>query len=869
MFAVIFYDDLVLMGILYVLHLITFIGLFRKMSIPLWYAAIPVVAEWKISGVVFKSMRTFYHALLTLCIFSFAAWYVGNESVTAFAFIFFELIVYAFFMMRLYFMISRSFGKGIPFSLLTAIVGYIPLWYLGYGPAQFVGGPSKVDNRPKWQRILLNASVFLLTLAEFVVLIAVVGFFSIRENPPRILSEQLAKTNIEDSAGITDIGPVVTREDAMGDAAASLDQYRGRDYFAPDHSGDQTVVVMDYVCATDLESRSGLASCNIAQLREATKAGSGLTAVLQVGGAKYLFTDGMKDGSYARYTVNNGKIEKVMDLDSTTCMTEPQTLEDFIKWTKENYPADRYMLVLWDHGGGLSSGYGFDQLNERADGNSMMPASDVVKAVASAGVQFDLIGFDTCLMQDLDVALGLEPYTDYFLASEETESGYGWNYTVGFTQLAANPGISTEEFGQAMIASFDPYNTKLQGNKPDTGSTLSLIDMAYVKTAGEKMAALFEKEKAAILADPDNYANISIAANDAYKFMGEEQLDLLGYLTNLQGLDFENAIMSDEEMQDLINSVRSCIVVRNANSAEGINGLAFSFPAKHLRGYTSVHDQLDTLGMEEQKEMYDDYFSIMACQKMKAMKENPSFFDLVEDDYTAQDWYVKGFENYDTADTFVDIPLKDTGAGYEIELPDKAWKKVTDVQVAAYLHTDSGRMYLGSDHIGSYDESGKPLIGMDNTWPHIGGNLICYNASMPRETEEGTIFSGTARALLNGKTTVNLYIECDPVAEDADQPTEAFVTGYEIVDDPLAIARKGLETLQAGDTLQFLFDYYDEEGNLVKTEPYGKTVRVTSDKPLDVKDEPLGECDIQFGGRLTDVYEREFLTETMEVHIGK
>ena len=259
----------------------------------------------------------------------------------------------------------------------------------------------------------------------------------------------------------------------------------------------------------------------------------------------------------------------------------------------------------------------------------------------------------------------------------------------------------------------------------------------------------------------------------------------------------------------------------------------------------------------------------MACQKMKAMKENPSFFDLVEDDYTAQDWYVKGFENYDTADSFVDIPLKDTGAGYEVELPDKAWKKITDVQVAAYMHTDSGRMYLGSDHIGSYDENGEPLIAMDNTWPHIGGNLICYNASMPRETEEGTIFSGTAKALLNGKTTVNLYIECDPVADDAQQPAEAFVTGYEVVDDPLAFARKGLDTLQAGDTLQFLFDYYDEEGNPVKTEPYGKTVRVTSDKPLDVRDEPLGECDIQFGGRLTDVYEREFLTETMEVHIDK
>ena len=182
---------------------------------------------------------------------------------------------------------------------------------------------------------------------------------------------------------------------------------------------------------------------------------------MQAGAAERMFTSGMEDGSYARYTINDGKIEKVLDLDPSTCMVEKESLADFIRWTKENYPADRYMLVFWDHGGGLTYGYGQEQINRREDKGRLMPCSDLVEAVKEGGVQFDLIGFDTCLMQDIDLAYSLEPYADYFLASEESESGYGWNYTPGFSELAKNPGISTEDFGTFMISGFDPYNTIL------------------------------------------------------------------------------------------------------------------------------------------------------------------------------------------------------------------------------------------------------------------------------------------------------------------------------------------------------------------------------------------------------------------------
>ena len=175
-------------------------------------------------------------------------------------------------------------------------------------------------------------------------------------------------------------------------------------------------------------------------------------------------------------------------------------------------------------------------------------------------------------------------------------------------------------------------------------------------------------------------------------------------------------------------------------------------------------------------------------------------------------------------------------------------------------------MYLGSDHIGSLDENGNPMVALDGTWPHIGGELIAYYAEQPRETEEGTVFSGKTRALLNGKTEVELFIECDPVQEGSEQPAEGRVVGYELVNDPFAFTEKGMRSLEAGDKLRFLFDFYDDEGNLVRTDTYGKTVRVMSDKSIAVKDEPLGKGDIQFGGMLTDIYQRTFLTEMLEAH---
>ena len=39
-------------------------------------------------------------------------------------------------------------------------------------------------------------------------------------------------------------------------------------------------------------------------------------------------------------------------------MTQPDNLASFIQFCAKNFPANRYALILWDHGSGSVSGYG-------------------------------------------------------------------------------------------------------------------------------------------------------------------------------------------------------------------------------------------------------------------------------------------------------------------------------------------------------------------------------------------------------------------------------------------------------------------------------------------------------------------------------
>ncbi|MBR3330547.1 MAG: hypothetical protein IKG25_04940 [Mogibacterium sp.] len=856
------------------IQILCYYRILGKMGKRKYCAIIPILGDMEMSSDLFRSMGSFWRPAL-ICIAMFlTSRYLGMDNEYSLIMAFVALIVYGVFLIRLYWRLAKQFGKGKGFALGLILIPLVFLAMLGFGKKNvYLGKPEfKADKKlsPMARRLRKSGSV-MFSVAELVVLI--VGCFLITTivHPFRPVAQYMLDDTMKQIKDVTDSDEFVGRDVTLGAGyEAMAEKQRTRDYFFPDHSAAKKVVVMEYIIGADLEDDRGMASINIAQMKDTTAKGDGLDFVVQAGGSDRWFTKGIEDSTVGRYLISGGNIETAEMLDETTCMSDPESLTDFILWAKKNYPADRYMLVLWDHGGGFASGYGVDILNDREDKERLMSASEIIGAIKKAGMKFEMIGFDACLMQNIEYANALEPYADYYLASEETEPGTGWYYTAGFGKLAEDPAISIEEFGKSMVSSYDQVQRALNEGEPDPKCTLSLVDLTLVKPVYKQLTGLYKKATADMADKPAVFANMSAARSGAYQFFDEEQVDLVSYLTNLKKADYRQAVTSDEELDRIADTVKACVVYRNSDSAEGINGMAIDFPYKDLSMYSSEYKQLKAVKYRTEQKFFDTFCSIMGAQQMRADAEDDSLFGILgARDYSEEEWYIKGFEDYDTTDLFVDIPVTAVEEGYLPELPDKTWDTILDCKVAAYLVTDEGLMYIGREHFSDTDAEGHPIVSMDGAWARINGHVVCYEADEPLVTEEGTIFRGMVKARLNGSENITLHIEWDPVSEDQEAEPSGRVTGYSIDDDQtLFFMKKGLEQFETGDTIEFLFDFYDEEGNLLRTGTYGDKQLVITEDQMTVRDEVFESGSvISYFGILTDVYQRDLMTEEIREQV--
>ena len=84
--------------------------------------------------------------------------------------------------------------------------------------------------------------------------------------------------------------------------------------------------------------------------------------IVETGGASAWQNQIVKSGTNQRFRVKQGGLETLDAKVGKRSMVDPDTLSDFIQFSAREYPADRYMLILWDHGGGSLTAYGYDEL---------------------------------------------------------------------------------------------------------------------------------------------------------------------------------------------------------------------------------------------------------------------------------------------------------------------------------------------------------------------------------------------------------------------------------------------------------------------------------------------------------------------------
>ena len=178
--------------------------------------------------------------------------------------------------------------------------------------------------------------------------------------------------------------------------------------------------------------------------------------------------------------IENYKINKIKDMGELD-MGDYKEFVKFVKFVKENYPANHYAIGFWNHGSGWKKkdendvvrGISYDDSSRNhITTNDLTVAMKEVNQIL--GKKVDLLFFDACLMQMVEVAYAVKDSADYMLASEETEPGKGAPYDDILKTW--KKGITAKQFGINWVNAFaDSYNGGSQGR---AGSTQSLIDLS-------------------------------------------------------------------------------------------------------------------------------------------------------------------------------------------------------------------------------------------------------------------------------------------------------------------------------------------------------------------------------------------------------
>ena len=91
--------------------------------------------------------------------------------------------------------------------------------------------------------------------------------------------------------------------------------------------------------------------------------------------------------------------------------------------------------------------------------SSMQPLAEILNRTGIG--KFDLIGFDACLMAQLEAMSTLAPYTHYAVASEETEPSIGWAYAAFLSDLTGNPSMQPEQLARSIVDSYITYDQRI------------------------------------------------------------------------------------------------------------------------------------------------------------------------------------------------------------------------------------------------------------------------------------------------------------------------------------------------------------------------------------------------------------------------
>ncbi|RPI79623.1 MAG: hypothetical protein EHM45_02155 [Desulfobacteraceae bacterium] len=295
------------------------------------------------------------------------------------------------------------------------------------------------------------------------------------------------------------------------------------------------------------------------------------------------------------------------------------SLRDFVRYCQFNYRADHYFLIIWDHGQGYR-GIGSEKRfnfrststvpfksvsNDETDKDKLYnrEIQDALNNPADPITKLDVIGFDACLMAMVETAYAMRDASKYMVASEEIESGYGWDYTRWLGKIIGNPNMTDEEAAKQTVDSYREACESIQG------STYSAIDLSKISLIASQISELAD----ALSEKIDDSSHLIEAARKKCKEFAPEgfgnrkdyfrHIDLGYFCEMIADLNISPIVTNQAKIlrKTLASTVISCYAHESRTKGWGSYGLAIYFP-KGNDDY--INDRFTEKGYEQENTLF-------------------------------------------------------------------------------------------------------------------------------------------------------------------------------------------------------------------------------------------------------------------------
>lgn len=271
-------------------------------------------------------------------------------------------------------------------------------------------------------------------------------------------------------------------------------------------------------------------------------------------------------------------------------MADPQTLIDFVRWTRHNYPADHYALYFWGHGWNWHPGY---VMRDDTDNDTMDYPEK--KAAIPFIDPIDVVGYDGCNMASIEIFDLWYGHATAVTSSQEFVFSEGIQYDLLLDQLTTNPDMTADELAIA---------TSQSASKDKTWSAVAVDDRfdALVNAVDAWSIALYE----GLDANRKKYDRAFGATQSFWQAPTDKDLYDMAYEIDR----LVNDATIQEKSQDVMDAVNAVVLyerhVTGYRDAHGITIYHVSKPGE-MEDYSYYHDNVDFAGQTGWDEFLNAY----------------------------------------------------------------------------------------------------------------------------------------------------------------------------------------------------------------------------------------------------------------------